>query len=62
MSAVVSLVGGARPNFMKVAPLYRAFRRCERFAVRLVHTGQHYDEQMSGKFFRELGLPSLMPH
>jgi UDP-N-acetylglucosamine 2-epimerase (non-hydrolysing) len=58
MSTVVSLVGGARPNFMKLAPLYRAFRRCERFDVRLVHTGQHYDEQMAGTFFRELGLPA----
>jgi UDP-N-acetylglucosamine 2-epimerase (non-hydrolysing) len=57
MSVLVSLVGGARPNFMKLAPLYRAFRRRDRFAVRLVHTGQHYDEQMAGTFLRELGLP-----
>jgi UDP-N-acetylglucosamine 2-epimerase (non-hydrolysing) len=42
---------------MKLAPLYRAFRRRDRFAVRLVHTGQHYDEQMAGTFLRELGLP-----
>jgi UDP-N-acetylglucosamine 2-epimerase (non-hydrolysing) len=58
MSAAVSLVGGARPNFMKLAPLYRALRACRCFDVRLVHTGQHYDEQMSGAFFRELGLPT----
>jgi UDP-N-acetylglucosamine 2-epimerase (non-hydrolysing) len=45
---------------MKLAPLYHAFRRCECFDVRLVHTGQHYDEQMAGTFFRELGLPD--PH
>jgi UDP-N-acetylglucosamine 2-epimerase (non-hydrolysing) len=57
MSVLVSLVGGARPIFMKLAPLYRAFRRRDRFAVRLVHTGQHYDEQMAGTFLRELGLP-----
>jgi UDP-N-acetylglucosamine 2-epimerase (non-hydrolysing) len=57
MPAVVSLVGGARPNFMKLAPLYRALRQRECFDVRLVHTGQHYDEQMAGTFFRELGLP-----
>jgi UDP-N-acetylglucosamine 2-epimerase (non-hydrolysing) len=57
MAALVSLVGGARPNFMKLAPLYRAFRRCECFDVRLVHTGQHYDDRMAGSFFRELGLP-----
>lgn len=54
---LVSLVGGARPNFMKVAPLYRAFRRHDAFAVRLVHTGQHYDDRMAGGFFRDLGLP-----
>ena len=60
MTALVSLVGGARPNFMKLAPLYDALRRSECFAVRLVHTGQHYDEPMSGTFFRELGLPD--PH
>ena len=60
MPAVVSLVGGARPNFMKLAPLYDALLRSDCFAVRLVHTGQHYDEQMSGTFFRELGLPE--PH
>src|SRR5262245_16392146 len=57
MAALVSLVGGARPNFMKLAPLYRAFRRSDSFDVRLVHTGQHYDDQMAGSFLRELGLP-----
>jgi len=52
------LVAGARPNFMKVAPLLRAFRRRPRlFDVRLVHTGQHYDEAMSDVFFAELGIP-----
>ena len=52
------LVAGARPNFMKVAPLLRAFRRRPgRFDVRLVHTGQHYDDAMSDVFFEELGIP-----
>lgn len=52
------LVGGARPNFMKIAPLLRAFRaRPRRFDARLVHTGQHYDAAMSDVFFEELGLP-----
>ena len=52
------LVGGARPNFMKIAPLLRAFRaRPARFEARLVHTGQHYDAAMSDIFFAELGLP-----
>ncbi|MEP6919121.1 MAG: UDP-N-acetylglucosamine 2-epimerase (non-hydrolyzing) [Acidobacteriota bacterium] len=51
------LVGGARPNWMKLAPLYRAFTKSSCFAVSLVHTGQHYDDKMAGSFFRELGLP-----
>lgn len=52
------LVAGARPNFMKVAPLLRALRRRpERFETLLVHTGQHYDETMSDVFFQELGIP-----
>jgi UDP-N-acetylglucosamine 2-epimerase (non-hydrolysing) len=50
-------VGGARPNFMKVAPLLHALRSDSRFHPLLVHTGQHYDHQMSGAFFRDLGLP-----
>jgi UDP-N-acetylglucosamine 2-epimerase (non-hydrolysing) len=49
-------VVGARPNFMKVAPLLEALRR-RGVAQRLVHTGQHFDEKMSGVFFSELGLP-----
>ncbi|MCL6543970.1 MAG: UDP-N-acetylglucosamine 2-epimerase (non-hydrolyzing) [Bryobacteraceae bacterium] len=50
-------VAGARPNFMKIAPLIEALRQDAAFAVRLVHTGQHYDENMSSRFFGELGLP-----
>jgi UDP-N-acetylglucosamine 2-epimerase (non-hydrolysing) len=54
---VVDLVAGARPNFMKVAPILRAMRSGEALlAPRLVHTGQHYDEGMSGVFFRDLGI------
>jgi len=53
----VFLVGGARPNFMKVAPLYHAFRKSVLFEVTLVHTGQHYDDRLAGSFFRDLGLP-----
>src|SRR5689334_6683836 len=51
-------VGGARPNFMKLAPLLKALREAGDFQVILVHTGQHYDEKMSGQFFRELGIPT----
>jgi UDP-N-acetylglucosamine 2-epimerase (non-hydrolysing) len=51
-------VCGARPNFMKVAPLMRAFAAQPGIAARLVHTGQHYDEAMSKAFFDDLGLPA----
>jgi UDP-N-acetylglucosamine 2-epimerase (non-hydrolysing) len=58
----VDIIAGARPNFMKVAPIIRAIesRRSRGGALgyRLVHTGQHYDEKMSGDFFRQLGIPS----
>jgi UDP-N-acetylglucosamine 2-epimerase (non-hydrolysing) len=51
-------VAGARPNFMKIAPLVAALsRRPERFESLLVHTGQHYDEKLSQVFFDELGIP-----
>jgi len=49
-------VAGARPNFMKIAPLLRALDRRGCFRVILVHTGQHYDESMSKGFFRDLGI------
>jgi UDP-N-acetylglucosamine 2-epimerase (non-hydrolysing) len=52
------LVAGARPNFMKIAPLLREFRaRPDLFEARLVHTGQHYDELMSDVFFEDLEIP-----
>ncbi len=58
--AVVHVVG-ARPNFMKAAPLIRELDRYpDEFAQTLIHTGQHYDANMSRIFFEELGLPS--PH
>jgi UDP-N-acetylglucosamine 2-epimerase (non-hydrolysing) len=52
----VLLVAGARPNFMKVAPIQRILSRRGVGTV-LVHTGQHYDEALSATFFEELGLP-----
>lgn len=55
---LLHLVAGARPNFMKLAPLVRALREDGRLAWRLVHTGQHHDHAMSGVFFEELGLPA----
>lgn len=50
-------VVGARPNFMKVAPLHRTLQAHDRIDSAIVHTGQHYDEQMSDVFFRQLELP-----
>ncbi len=50
-------VVGARPNFMKVAPLHRAFSGVESLTHRIVHTGQHYDANMSKVFFEDLELP-----
>jgi UDP-N-acetylglucosamine 2-epimerase (non-hydrolysing) len=55
------LVAGARPNFMKVAPILTALRKQGHRGV-LVHTGQHYDSQMSDAFFRDLGLPTPDHH
>ena len=53
----VLLVVGARPNFMKAAPIHRALSRREGVTPLLVHTGQHYDKNMSDVFFRDLDLP-----
>jgi UDP-N-acetylglucosamine 2-epimerase (non-hydrolysing) len=58
MSAVRILsVVGARPNFMKMAPVLRQLSGSPEFESRLVHTGQHYDQAMSDVFFRDLGMP-----
>jgi len=54
----IASIAGARPNFMKIAPIVAALRRRpESFESMLVHTGQHYDEKMSQVFFDELGIP-----
>lgn len=57
---VVHLVAAARPNFMKVAPLWHALVADQTFDPRLIHTGQHYDANMSDAFFSDLRLPE--PH
>ena len=54
----VVCVCGARPNFMKIAPLVDALQRTADIRTILVHTGQHYDERMSKLFFGELGIPA----
>ena len=58
---LVTVIAGARPNFMKIAPIIRAIKAAEAIGkdmhYRLVHTGQHYDKNMSDTFFEELGIP-----
>ena len=56
------VVAGARPNFMKIAPLMDVLKREPEVEAILVHTGQHYDDNMSGRFFRELGLDEPQYH
>jgi len=53
----IHLIAAARPNFMKVAPLFHALRSEPWAETRIVHTGQHYDPNMSAAFFRDLRLP-----
>ena len=57
----IDIIAGARPNFMKIAPIIDAIRirqlNGSRLSFRLVHTGQHYDKAMSGRFFEELNIP-----
>ena len=57
MGVKVVLVAGARPNFMKIAPIMAAASQEPRITPFLVHTGQHYDERMSRLFFEELAIP-----
>jgi len=57
MKKKILLVAGARPNFMKIAPIMRALSQHGGFSPLLVHTGQHYDENMSDTFFQGLGIP-----
>ena len=60
----IDLIAGARPNFMKIAPIINAIHQAQAehktINYRLIHTGQHYDEKMSGSFFSELNIPA--PH
>ncbi len=53
----IHLVAAARPNFMKIAPLYHALKKEDWAIPFIVHTGQHYDLNMSDAFFKDLGLP-----
>lgn len=62
MTKLIDLIAGARPNFMKIAPIIRALRaaseRGGHLRFRLIHTGQHYDRAMSGDFFDQLDIPA----
>ena len=53
----VLLIAGARPNFMKIAPIYREALKYNQVQCKIVHTGQHYDYEMSEAFFEDLELP-----
>ena len=57
----LDIIAGARPNFMKIAPIIEALEKVnDKIQYRLIHTGQHYDKKMSGSFFEQLGIPE--PH
>ena len=60
----ITIVAGARPNFMKIAPIIHEIDRINqiqpKIKFRLVHTGQHYDKNMSDSFFKQLNIPT--PH
>lgn len=61
-AVLIDIIAGARPNFMKIAPIIKVLqqRKAEggKLRYRLVHTGQHYDLRMSGEFFAQLGIPA----
>ncbi|NHZ92138.1 UDP-N-acetylglucosamine 2-epimerase (non-hydrolyzing) [Massilia sp. CCM 8733] len=54
---LIYLVAGARPNFMKIAPIVRALQQQDALTFKIIHTGQHYDREMNDVFFEELGIP-----
>jgi UDP-N-acetylglucosamine 2-epimerase (non-hydrolysing) len=58
----IDLVAGARPNFVKLAPVVRAVAGARQLTPRIVHTGQHYDPGMNDVFFSELGIPAPAVH
>lgn len=61
---LITIIAGARPNFMKIAPIVHAIQKAKNegknIDYRLIHTGQHYDKKMSGDFFEQLQIPE--PH
>ena len=57
MKPVIHLIVAARPNFMKIAPLYHKLKQLNLFDIVFVYTGQHYDINMSASFLKDLSLP-----
>ena len=62
MKKVIHLIAAARPNFMKIAPLFHALKKESLVDARIIHTGQHYDVNMSDGFFKDLRLPEPYLH
>jgi len=60
--SIIDLIAGARPNFIKLAPVVRALTEVDSVGFRIVHTGQHYDDSMNDVFFRDLGIPEPDVH
>lgn len=62
MTICIDIIAGARPNFMKIAPIIHAIQKRAsvggQLRFRLIHTGQHYDQKMSGDFFSQLNIPA----
>ncbi len=62
MKPIIDLVAGTRPNFIKLAPVFRAFSKSRRLQPRIVHTGQHYQRELDAVFFEELEIPKPEVH
>lgn len=57
MTMLIDIIAGARPNFIKIAPIIAEIKKVKSLSYRLIHTGQHYDHKMSGSFFNDLDIP-----
>jgi len=53
----IFIITGARPNFMKISPIINEIKKHQNIEYKLIHTGQHFDKNMSDKFFEDLNLP-----
>ena len=61
MTLLIDIIVGARPNLIKIAPIFKVYKKIKKskklFTLRLIHTGQHYDKSMSDDFFKDLSIP-----